>query len=418
MGKVIIMSDDAAVRSAFHASACARVIDGFWRDVQAAGDSGPVMIMEFEARTGEFAYRLVGQLASRFQGAGAALDTGEQRPFIYVLAHRSRDELDRWQNQPRLARLIELGWLDVAEIPMDEPGSVSDPVSGSALTLRHTDLELSPEARAGALVILANQLFGPEQTDPNRARSWLRVLRSLSECGLLLCAESVRDDAGRADFEQFIEYVAGTGGLVVTPSVPSVAMSPLALAAVIYSDNLAAMGETVRAFEEAMSQRVGPSEWHALEPLLATALARASVLQLCAYVRASGWDQGALSACVPHLLGRIQAGQVSDTERGQLRTVVEAVWGRCLPVGQAGQDVAFAMGLLMFGLGYYRRAAEFFEDSLVVHGPGAAVYYNLALCAAQLGHGQRAIAYIDTALAHNPGFAAAHALRLRVMGSM
>lgn len=456
----------------------------------AAGATQPLIIVELGARSGRFAYQLIHRLASRCQRSPMAMEI----PFVYVLGGHDDEILDRWQAHPRLEPLIARGWLDCAHVDVDVHGialrhtgiELSAETKADSLVIianqifsraahdlfyvedgqlyRCTQSAIADaeayqlDALANAAVyerdswnrILAGYAEHSSTTGfsfPTGALAWMERLRLITNHGMLLCADHgyVHEDSlnrlrvppesgnrpreGGVNFSVLAELVLQTGDAVLAPAQPG---AHFTVAAFLHGET--APIETARAYHDAVDEFCGPDEWHTLGPLIERSLAHASAEQLCAYVRLSGWDDRILTRCMPHLLARVQAGEVSGDARLRIRRLVEEVWTHYFPErepdesGRPGDrvndtsddtpDIAFAMGSLLFGLGYYQRALVFFERSLVQCGQSAAVYYNMAMCVAQLGQLERALEYVDTALVQNPNFTAARDMRLRVMGSM
>lgn len=309
-------------------------------------------------------------------------------------------------------------------------------LSGYADRLRETTLSIAPPALR-----------------------WLQRIREISRHGMLLCSDRgyVHEDSldrrqlpitgsarssGDLNFNAMGELALRTGGMVLAPAQPCTHSTTVAF---LFGEKLAPPRETMRAYYDATAELFGPDDWQTIEPLLDAALPHASVEQLCAYVRLSGWDDRALARCMPHLLARTQANEISPSARLSLRHTIDEAWASHLPDrGPApdgdppdrdtassdtgnqpnsgphdeAPDMAFAMGMLLFGLAYYERAKAFFAHSLGLRGENAAAHYNLALCAAQLGQRDSALDSLDAALALEPGFIAARDMRLRVMGGM
>jgi tetratricopeptide (TPR) repeat protein len=194
----------------------------------------------------------------------------------------------------------------------------------------------------------------------------------------------------------------------------------------LYGQELTPPLETVRAYQDAIAEPFGLEDWLALEPLIEASLASASAQQLCAYVRLSGWDEACFMRCMPHLLARVQSGSVSAQVGLGVVRMVDQVWLGHLPEidpepderQDVAPDLAFVMALLLFGLERYERAIALFESSLALRGSSAAVLYNMALCAAQLGQSQRALEHVDAALALDSNFPGASEMRLRLMSRL
>lgn len=484
------MAANSAIASGFLAAVQARVIYGFSLDRPAASADRPLIILDLHPGSGRFGYQLVHRLASRCEQFGAP----SEPPFVYVMAG-DEPAVARWQANPWLERAGARGLLDVARID-DDPLTWA---RGQPIVLERAGLEISADARAASLVIVANQVFSrgahdlfhvergqlyrctrsadtgadayqlhpladtaayehpvwnqilasyAERLDQAAfslspsALGWIEHLRRVSDHGMLLCADRgyvheesldgrplppvprTSEDPGASprtsdvNFNALAELAVRTGGTVLIPSQPAVHCTMIAF---LSGAHPAPPRETVRAYRDAATELSAPDDWLALEPLIEQLLPRASAEQLCAYVRMSGWDDRVLARCLPHLLARVQAGQVPPEIRTGICHLVEEVWSHHLPEpgpDRDAPDIAFAMGVLLFGLAYYEQAVRFFERSLDTRGPSAAAYYNLAMGAVQLGRRERALEHLEAALALEPDFAGARDLRLRITGGM
>lgn len=476
------MSVDLEVGSPLLGAAHARVVHGFLLDYMTAMADEPLPIVELDARTGQIGYHLIHRLALLCRRSGVFHESPFIYVMaVRDVATAEHLAVHPWL-RPLIERgLLDIAQLDVydpgsaialrhsgIEISLERRRAtlvlIANRVFGRSARdhyvvedgqlFRYAEPALAPaengEAQARLEPLTDIQVYERESWNHllrlqfeafdeaafavnTAALSWIERMCGLCSHGLLLCTDRTPVDAfdpdpgelstsfgGRAhadrlDLRTLATFVSDTGGLMLTPSQPS---ADVAMTAIIYSEGKSVLRETVRAYESAMPMLANWQEWRALKSLIEPSLPRASADQLCAYVGASGWDYRVLSQCVPHLLAHVQADQVSAGERAYIAHAVEQVWSSYFPGNTTDSDIAFIAGVLLFSLGYYERAATFFERSLAHCGESAATYYNLALCAAQLGRHEHALAYVDTALAQSPDFTAAREIRLRVMGGM
>ena len=279
------------------------------------------------------------------------------------------------------------------------------------------------------------------------ALDWLERLSRMTRHGMLLCTDrggscitSVGDmsDSGALDadgegdttpvldFYIMTEYALRIGGAVLTPDRPNSANTTVAF---LYGDTQIPVGQTVRAYRSGDPELGSPGEFYELEPLIVESLPSARISQLCAYIRQSGWDDRAFVRCFPYLLARLQAEKTSCEEKLDIMSMSAQVWRRYFAeFASPGAnehtemddepDVASALGMILFALNCFDEAMTLFEHSVEVHGARAATFYNRALCAAQLGQFERALAELDRVLEIDADFSAAHGIRMRIIGRM
>ena len=102
---------------------------------------------------------------------------------------------------------------------------------------------------------------------------------------------------------------------------------------------------------------------------------------IVALLRLSGWDAFTLLGVVGAL--REHAADADPAAQEDLRQALFEIYDRHYFV-PGEDDLPFAIGLLLFELGDYEDAIEFFEASLEQHGPDPATEQNIALCEAAL----------------------------------
>jgi hypothetical protein len=171
--------------------------------------------------------------------------------------------------------------------------------------------------------------------------------------------------------------------------------------------------ETRLAFAEA-SGPGSPDDFYMLRKLV-TAEGERTPAQILAALRWSGWDSRTFMDLFPRLLAAVE--QAPLEVKDDLRVAARRVWDNHFHLGEA-TDVAFALGLLHFALGDAPAALAAMQDSLRLHGPTAATYYNLAMAHQAMHQPGPALAAIDAALALTPGLEAARALRIRLLAEL
>jgi hypothetical protein len=136
----------AVTTSPIVARAYARVVLGFWRDMQAELDvSQPVYIVELGAGSGRFAFRFLNALTALLETVG-----DKQPRFVYVMTDASAPIVEFWRYNPRLRPFVEAGVLDFANF---------DLVALGPLTLLNSGTTLRVGQVANPIVLIGNYIF-------------------------------------------------------------------------------------------------------------------------------------------------------------------------------------------------------------------------------------------------------------------
>lgn len=168
--------------------------------------------------------------------------------------------------------------------------------------------------------------------------------------------------------------------------------------------------ETRQAFAAAVEQ-FGPDDFFTLIKGIQNMCDSLSLPQLLAYLRLSGWDANVLLGCYPSLLER--AASLSEPERGALCQAIGHVWDTYYPIGEE-IDLAFCLGVLLYGMSYYRQALDYFGHSSRLYGPDAGTAYHMGMCHYGLRQLEAALACVEQALELDPAFAPARDMRIRL----
>jgi tetratricopeptide (TPR) repeat protein len=261
---------------------------------------------------------------------------------------------------------------------------------------------------------------------PCAALGCLRNLSALSNgCLLLLSADKgysrEEDLLGRGEpglarhgsFSMMVnyhalgQYVRGQGGQVLGGDRRHNSMS---VSAFILGAPPGGAVETGQAFAAAVEQ-FGPDDFYTLKKGIEKIYDTLTLPQLLAYLRLSRWDANILQGCFPTLLDRVDS--LSEAEREALYEAIQQVWDTYYPLGEK-RDLAFELGMLLYGMTYYADALDFFQHSLRLYGPDLGTVYNMGMCHYGLGRLEDALAWVDQALELDPAFGPARDMRIRL----
>ncbi len=137
----------------FMARAYAQVVMGYLRDCVAASQEAgfrmnpdqPIYIVELGAGSGRLAYHFLHQFYPHFQQSVLA-----DLPIKFVMTDFVPEILDFWQGHERFQPWVEAGLLDFA---------LFDVMDKRPLTLRHTNITLTPDQLQNPLILIANYFF-------------------------------------------------------------------------------------------------------------------------------------------------------------------------------------------------------------------------------------------------------------------
>lgn len=201
-------------------------------------------------------------------------------------------------------------------------------------------------------------------------------------------------------FDDLGRFFRAQGGEVLKPPDRS---SLFEVAAFLLGGGRSGHGELRQAFQDAVAD-FGPADFHALKELIGPQLDSAPSAQLLALLRLGGWNTKLARRCLPALLRRRY--RPGSTLAASVARAVEEIHAAHFPIGE-DYDLSFDLGSLLYKLGQYGPAMVHFEESIARHGADAGTLYNLGRCCQHLGRREAARAYLDQAVALEPGFNAA-----------
>jgi hypothetical protein len=209
------------------------------------------------------------------------------------------------------------------------------------------------------------------------------------------------------NFHALGEYVAALGGTVLHPPHRHAHLNISTLA---LGDPAGAEGEMGLAYEETVAH-LGPDDFFQLSTVIAGRLESMHRGELLAFLRSSGWDTEFFLQCLPYLLDSLQ--EVSWSGKEDVRRAVEEAWDVYYPIGDSSDaaDLPSGFGVLLYTIGDYARAMEYFQHSLEFVRMDARTTFNVALCLHRLGRLEEAAVWIDRTLELDPNVEQAQALR-------
>jgi tetratricopeptide (TPR) repeat protein len=170
-------------------------------------------------------------------------------------------------------------------------------------------------------------------------------------------------------------------------------------------------GETALAYDQAIGQ-LGPDDFFVLSSVIAGHLESLRRGELLAFLRSSGWDSDFFLQCLPFLLDSLQ--EISWSGKEDVRRAVAEAWDAYFPIGDTSDaaDLPSGFGVLLYTIGDYAEAMDYFQRSLELVGMDARTTFNIALCLNRLGRQTEASEWIDRTLELDPFSEQALAMRI------
>lgn len=260
---------------------------------------------------------------------------------------------------------------------------------------------------------------------PNVGLECLAFFRRLSHDRLLLLTGDkgyhlLADLPGRADphfnlhgsFSVMVNYHAlatygrQQGGRAFTPPRRATTLNILAL---LFGDQ--PYPRTGRAYTQAIGA-AGPDDYFSLKKALDRQATAMNLEEWLAWLRLSHWDGAILFVNFPHWLELVKAAP--KRLRPEIQQAVQAMWNNYYPLGEAGQDLPFCLGMILLEMEDYANALPHFQQSLLWWGPDKFTYYQMALCHLGIGQKEPAQTALVQALSLDPHFDPAGQLQARL----
>lgn len=203
------------------------------------------------------------------------------------------------------------------------------------------------------------------------------------------------------------KYVINQGGLALHPKCGH---ANLNISAFIFGNAPNDWEETQRAYANTIEQ-FGPDDFFTLKEGVEKSHDTHSVPQLLAFLKLSGWDPITFLECFPILLNLIDT--ITELDRQKIYQATQLVWYNYFPIGEP-HDLAFSLGVLLFGLKYYTEALEFYKLSIQFCGSDVSTLVNMSHCYFNLRQLEAALLYINQALELEPTLELAKRMRTKI----
>lgn len=428
------------VDNPFVAAAYARVVSGFLRDcARGALDlDEPLYVVELGAGAGRFAHGFVRELGERLERLPLQLP-----PIVYVMTDFADTTIADWERNDALAdERIDFARFDVARdatlrlrrrgveltrlanplvvlanylfdsVPADAfavaDGAISeclvavegDDVDTMELTYTRRPIAADHYGDADLDALLERyrtSLSDTVVTIPRAAIDCLGRLRALSgDRLLLLSADKAHSTEEALDLREEPDVSRHGGCFSLMVNFHALGLyarrnggsaydggdrhETIDVAAYVFGDPPGGYAETALAYDDAI-ERFSPDDHFTLTEGVDRVAGELTVAELVALLRLTGWDAFTLLSVAEALRERLADADEAVVE--DLRQALYATYDGHFSVPGEG-DLPFAIGLLLYDMGDYEDALEFFEASRDRHGPHPATEKNIELCTAQL----------------------------------
>ena len=137
-------------------------------------------------------------------------------------------------------------------------------------------------------------------------------------------------------------------------------------------------------FEQAYqkhSKQINLDDFNSIKKLIYRNLPKVNLSELLGFIKLSSYD----SAIFINLLPAIKhlSKRLSNKQRERLGQTIDQVWIKHYAI-EKDYDFSYELGGLMYDLGFYKGALNYFQHSTDSHGLKVDVYYNQILCYYQL----------------------------------
>ncbi len=200
------------------------------------------------------------------------------------------------------------------------------------------------------------------------------------------------------NFHALGEFIRSLGGTVLHP--PSRHAS-LNVSALVLGHPSTDFGETRLAYDQAIGQS-GPDDVSVITRMLTERVDTMQRGQLLTFLRSTAYDPDYFIRCLPLLLESLT--EVSWSGAQDLRLAADEAWAMYYPIGDTSDmsDLPAALGVLLYTIGDYARALDYFVHSLALVGMDPRTTYNVALCMNRLERRADTIEWLQRTLELDP----------------
>lgn len=181
---------------------------------------------------------------------------------------------------------------------------------------------------------------------------------------------------------------------------PSFSTFNLELACLLFLPESERYTETYMAYRHVVDD-YGPDDFIGIKKYFWMHLADFSLVELLGFLRLGAYDSDAFRRMLPYF--KDTAKRVTFNERTRLSQSIHQTWYMYFNLKES-IDLAFEMGGILYGLGFYRDALQYFQYSVDIYGDSADSFYNKALCYYQLREDDLFVNTLQTAKLAFPDF--------------
>lgn len=209
------------------------------------------------------------------------------------------------------------------------------------------------------------------------------------------------------NFDAIARYTRNQGGEAL---LPSYLPRSLTICAFLFGLKEQDYPETRHAYHAAIDQ-LSPDDFFTLKKIIEPHFDTLSLKQILAYLRLSQWDHKIFLGCFDNLLRQVETAQKSLLQ--EVYRAIQNVWQTYYFIGES-KDLPFSCSMLLYKMEYYAEAIVYLDRSLQLYGDDPGIFYNQAMCYAQLSCLEAVQLALDKALALYPQFEAAQALKAQL----
>lgn len=145
----------------------------------------------------------------------------------------------------------------------------------------------------------------------------------------------------------------------------------------------------------------GPGDYNSLKKASYKNIAHATLSELFTMIRLSAYDSSFFMAILPRI--KQLARRISKKQRILLNKTMHQVWDMYFTLYEK-EDLAYEIGGLLYDLGFYQEALQYFVNSTTTLGEKADVFYNQILCHYQLRQDDQFRSTLKVAKAKFPNY--------------
>ncbi len=179
------------------------------------------------------------------------------------------------------------------------------------------------------------------------------------------------------NYHAFISYCKKQGGKALFPSFSNF---HLEIGCLLFMEESESFSYTDAAYQQFVND-FGPDDFNSIKQLTYSNISKIKLKELIALYRLSDYDSTFFMRLLPRL--KQVAQTITLNERKRLEETLGYVWNMYFNINE-NFDLAFEIGCLLYDLGYFAKALNYYQHSVNFFGQKADIYYNQILCLYQL----------------------------------